>query len=54
MVAATVMVYFKGRDSKELFNDLRIFILVAFVTELLKSFSEIMVVGDWVTSLVWR
>ena len=52
MATATIMVCFKGRDDKELFYDLRIFIAVAFVMELLKSFSEIMVVGDRMTFLV--
>lgn len=53
MVAAKIMGCFQGRDAKELFYDLGILILVAFVTELLESFGEIMVVGDWMTFLVW-
>lgn len=53
MVAATIVGYFKGRDAKELFYDLGIFVWAAFVTELLESFGGIMVVGNWVTLLVW-
>ena len=52
MVAATIMGVFKGGDAKELFNDFGIFVLMAFVMELLESLREIMVVRDWVTSLV--
>ena len=52
MVTATIMECFEGRDTKETCYNLGIFILVAFVTELLKIFGEIMVVGDWMASLV--
>ena len=52
MATATIMVCSKGRDAKTLFYDLRIFVAVAFVMELLKSLSEIMVVGDRMTFLV--
>ena len=38
---------FKGRDTEELFYDLGVFFLVAFVTKLLESFCEVMVVRDW-------
>jgi hypothetical protein len=46
MITATIMGCFKRRDAKELFYDLRIFLLVAFITELLESFDEIVVVND--------
>jgi len=49
MIVATIMGSFQERDAKKLFYDLGIFILVAFVTELLKSFDEIMIVDDWMT-----
>jgi hypothetical protein len=52
MVATTIMRCFKGRDAKELFYDLGVFILVAFVTKLLESFREIVVVRDWMTFLM--
>ena len=52
MIAITVMMYFKKKNSKEFFNDFKIFILIAFVTKLLKSFSEIMIVNDWMTFLM--
>ena len=52
MVATTIMRSFKGRDAKELFYNLGVFILVAFVTKLLESFREIMVVGDWMAFLM--
>lgn len=48
------MGYFNGRDAEKTFNNLGVFLLIAFVTELLKIFGEIMVVGDWMTSLVRR
>ena len=43
---AIIMGYVEGRDIKETFYNLRIFILITFVTELLKIFDEIMVIGD--------
>ena len=49
MATATIVVCFKGRYAKELFYDLRMFIAVAFIMELLKSFSEIIVVSDRMT-----
>ena len=52
MVTATIMGCVEGRDIKETCYNLGVFILIAFVTELLKIFREIMVVGDWMTSLV--
>ena len=52
MVTATIMGCFEGRDIKETLYNLEIFILVAFITKLLKIFGEIMVVGDWMTSLM--
>ncbi len=52
MVTATIIGYFEGRDTKETFYNLGIFIMVAFITELLKSFGEIMVIGDWMASLI--
>jgi hypothetical protein len=52
MVATTIMRSFKGRDAKELFYDLRVFIPVAFVTKLLESFCEIVAVRDWMTFLM--
>jgi hypothetical protein len=48
-VATTIMRCFKRRDAEELFYDLGVFILVAFVTELLETFREIMIVRDWMT-----
>jgi hypothetical protein len=42
----------KGRDSEERSNDLRVFILAPFVTDLMESFGEVMVVRDWVTCLM--
>ncbi len=46
MVTVTIIGYFKGRHAKKLFYNLTIFILVAFVTELLKSFGKIIVIGN--------
>jgi len=46
IAATTIVSSFKGRNAKELFYNLRVFILVAFVTKLLKSFCEIVVVHD--------
>jgi hypothetical protein len=52
IVATTIIRSFKRRDAKEIFYDLRVFILVAFVTKLLESFCEIVVVGDWMAFLM--
>ena len=46
MIAVTMMVCFEGNDIKELLYNLEIFILFAFIMELLKSFDKIMIVGD--------
>jgi len=46
MIVATIMGSFKGRDTKELFYDLGILVLVAFATKLLKIFDEIMIISD--------
>jgi hypothetical protein len=46
MAATTIVSSFKGRNAKELFYDLRVFILVAFAPKLLESFCEIVVVHD--------
>ncbi len=52
MIAVTIMRHIKRSNAKELLDDLGLLIIVAFPTELLKIFGKVMVVGDWMTSLV--
>lgn len=43
----------KGSNSKEAFNDPRVFILFLLVAYFLESISEIVVVHDWMTCFMW-
>ena len=46
VIAVTTMIYFKKNNIKELLYNFGIFISFMFVTELLKSFSKIMIISD--------
>jgi hypothetical protein len=42
------------RDAEEIYQDFGVFILAAFITDLLESFGKIVVVSDWVAFLMWH